>query len=283
VSWLRRVLIEMWGMVVFAALIGFLGPFGTYGQAEFPGRVWHWWMLLMGAYVLVRPSLLLWAAIADVTSLPRRMLISWGVLLSSFPLALLWEWSASVFFHALGGFGGLLPFAMLSAVGVLLVTMWARSADDHLRESFSTARPDDGLAPSVAVDQAQFALADGMEAANASSSNAASPRLAGRLPKGFRGPIIALQAEDHYVRVHGTAGSELLLMRLRDAVAEMDDCPGSQVHRSWWVAAGGIASIDMEGRNRTIHLVNGETAPVARESVRDLERAGFLQYRDGVA
>lgn len=282
-SWLRRVLIEMWGMVVFAALIGFLGPFGTYGQADFPARVWHWWMLLMGAYVLVRPSILLWAAVADATSLPKRLSVSWGVLLSSFPLALLWQWSANVFFHALGGFGGLLPFAMVSAVGVLVVAMWARSADDHLREGFGGPRPDSVPELSMLEVQSQPARSDSTDASIAPQTDDGSPRLARRLGRDFRGPIIALQAEDHYVRVHGTSGSELLLLRLRDAVAEMDDCPGQQVHRSWWVAAGGIASIDMEGRNRSILLQNGERAPVARESVRELERAGFLRHPDGVS
>ena len=74
-SWLRRILIEFWAMAIAAAIIGFLGPFGTYLEGDFAGRVWRWWMHLMGAYVLVRPSILLWTRVAEATSLPRQMLV----------------------------------------------------------------------------------------------------------------------------------------------------------------------------------------------------------------
>src|SRR3546814_8016261 len=127
VNWLRRALIEFWAMVALSALIGFLGPFGTYLNAEFPSRSWHWWIQLMGAYVLVRPSILMWAAMAEVASIPPKVLVFWGVFFSSFPLALLWAWSADAFFHCLNGFAGILPFAMLSALGVLGVTEIGRA------------------------------------------------------------------------------------------------------------------------------------------------------------
>ena len=50
----------------------------------------------------------------------------------------------------------------------------------------------------------------------------ARPRLLARLPSRLGGEVIALQAEDHYVRVHTALGSDLLLMRFADAVAEAD-------------------------------------------------------------
>ena len=50
------------------------------------------------------------------------------------------------------------------------------------------------------------------------------------------GVKIALQGEDHYVRIHTALGSELVLMRLGDAIQELDGLEGERVHRSWWVA-----------------------------------------------
>ena len=43
--------------------------------------------------------------------------------------------------------------------------------------------------------------------------------------------------EDHYVRVFTDAGESLILLRLSDAMAEVRDVPGLQIHRSHWVAA----------------------------------------------
>lgn len=280
VGWLRRVLIELWAMIALSAVVGFLGPFGTYSDGEFPSRSWHWWMQLMGAYVLVRPSILLWEAIAEVTALPARALVFWGVFLSAFPLALLWAWSADALFHGLNGFAGIWPFAMLCALGVLGVTVWARRADEHLRNDVSPGKRPGSARPQPVAEQAFRDLeppSDQIENPKADDAKAQEPRLARRLPVDFQGPILALQSEDHYVRVHGKAESELLFMRLRDAIDEMDHVSGEQVHRSWWVAEEGIASVEFKGAKRTVRLLNGVLAPVARDSVSRLERSGFLR------
>ncbi|MGH6745365.1 LytTR family transcriptional regulator [Novosphingobium sp. PhB55] len=273
-NWLRRILIEFWAMAIVAAIIGFLGPFGTYLEDDFMGRVWRWWMHLMGAYVLVRPSILLWTSIADATALPKRMLVYSGVFLSSFPLAMLWSWSAGAFFHGLDGFGGILPFAMLSAIGVLGVAIWARAVDLHLAAALARKDRPVALAPEAAP------VARAVPGNISTPDEKAEPRLLRRLSPGFHGPVIALQSEDHYVRVHGVRGSELVFMRLRDAISEMDDCPGEQVHRSWWMARGAIASVEADGRNRTVTLLNGAKAPVARDSVSRLERKQFFAEND---
>lgn len=281
-NWLRRALIEFWAMVALSALIGFLGPFGTYLNAEFPSRSWHWWIQLMGAYVLVRPSILMWAAMAEVASIPPKVLVFWGVFLSSFPLALLWAWSADAFFHGLNGFAGILPFAMLSALGVLGVTVWARWADERLRSELmskesnvSTTLVQSGETES----DVPFANEAWRDRSEESEPRPDHSRLARRLSRDFQGPVIALQSEDHYVRVHGRTGSQLILMRLRDAIDEMDGVLGAQVHRSWWVAEGGIASTDVDGRKFTVRLLNGAVAPVARASISRLQRTGFIHTK----
>ena len=58
-----------------------------------------------------------------------------------------------------------------------------------------------------------------------------------RLPLRLRGATIrAVQAEDHYLRLHTDRGSDLILMRLSDAVSELEGLEGARTHRSWWVA-----------------------------------------------
>ncbi|MFK4870915.1 LytTR family DNA-binding domain-containing protein [Novosphingobium sp. ZW T3_23] len=270
-NWARRGLLELWAMVMLAAVVGFLGPFGTYLEADFPTRVWNWFAHLMGAYVLVRPTIWFLAVLADATAIPRGALICWGVLLASFPLALVWEWGASMFFQALGGFAGLLPFAILSAAAILAVVVAAKRIDGELAN-----RKHAPVRPTVSEDRAPSPAPEIAGVPPVEDREEVRPRLLARLGPAFEGPILALQSEDHYVRVHGVRGSELLLMRLRDAIPEMADCPGYQVHRGWWVAESAVSGMETNGRNRTIVLINGEKAPVARDSVAALERAGFL-------
>jgi hypothetical protein len=102
------------------------------------------------------------------------------------------------------------------------------------------------------------------------------PRLLARLPGRLGQEVIALQAEDHYVRVHTVLGSDLLLMRFADAVAEAEGIDGLRVHRSWWVAKAAVVSAKAEGRRAVLTLTTGLEVPVTRESVPEVRRAGWL-------
>ncbi len=78
-----------------------------------------------------------------------------------------------------------------------------------------------------------------------------------------RGALLALEADGHYLRVHTTAGSDLISYRFSDAIGEVGgDEAGARVHRSWWVAQ---RAVDTAGRGRAvIRLVNGLEVPVSR-------------------
>ncbi|WP_395395936.1 hypothetical protein WBP07_21590 (plasmid) [Novosphingobium sp. BL-8A] len=126
---MRVILIELCGMAIFAALIGYMGPFGTYFDANFPARAWKWGLYLMGAYAMVRPSILLWSWVPNATKLPRRSVIFLGVGLTSIPLALAWYWRGGDLVQCFHGFVGVVPFAFLCAVGVLCIARSAESLD----------------------------------------------------------------------------------------------------------------------------------------------------------
>lgn len=91
------------------------------------------------------------------------------------------------------------------------------------------------------------------------------PAFYDRIPPHLTGALLALEMEDHYLRVHTDGGGDLLLMRLRDAVAELAGADGMQVHRSWWVAAAAVDRMekDADGRIKLI-LRNGLRVPVSR-------------------
>lgn len=108
------------------------------------------------------------------------------------------------------------------------------------------------------------------------AAEAPAARVLSRVPLKARGELLALQAEDHYVRIHTSAGDALVLMRLADAVAEADGIEGLRVHRSWWVARAAVRDARAEGRRATLTLSNGVSAPVTREVVPEIRRLGWL-------
>ncbi|WBY16738.1 LytTR family transcriptional regulator DNA-binding domain-containing protein [Erythrobacteraceae bacterium WH01K] len=96
-----------------------------------------------------------------------------------------------------------------------------------------------------------------------------------RLPPAF-GPVLALRVEDHYTIAIGHGGQEMLLLPLRDAIAEIGETHGEQVHRSWWVAHGAVAQARRSGRSVELELVDGSVAPVSRANVAEIRKAGWL-------
>ena len=97
-----------------------------------------------------------------------------------------------------------------------------------------------------------------------------------RLPVKYRtGELWAVSSEDHYLRVHTSLGSDLILMRLSDAVRELGGVDGLQVHRSWWVSRTGIRSARREGGKILLELKSGEDVPVSRSYQPALKDAGL--------
>ena len=85
-----------------------------------------------------------------------------------------------------------------------------------------------------------------------------------RIPAHLGDELLALGAEDHYLRVITPLGSDLILMRLSDALDELGDAAGMQVHRSWWVAHGGVETLRRDGGKAVLVLRNGGEVPVSR-------------------
>ena len=85
-----------------------------------------------------------------------------------------------------------------------------------------------------------------------------------RRPDGLNGRILYIQADDHYLHVKTDQGKGLSLHRMSDAVDDLTNADGLQVHRSWWVARDAVAEISKEGRRRTITAIDGTAIPVGR-------------------
>lgn len=94
--------------------------------------------------------------------------------------------------------------------------------------------------------------------------------------------ILAIKAEQHYIRVFTANRDYMLLHRFSDAVHELGKDIGLQVHRSYWVNKKAIASIKPRAKKFQIKLVTGAEIPVStphHAMVKELARSNGLTIK----
>ncbi|MEM9617424.1 MAG: LytTR family DNA-binding domain-containing protein [Pseudomonadota bacterium] len=140
-----------------------------------------------------------------------------------------------------------------------------------------------GLAPGVLVVNAALVALLGVTQHRAPreaalSLQASTPDvIRDLLPAPMRDATLhALQAEDHYVRVHTSAGASLIRITMREAVGALDPALGFQTHRSWWVREASIIDVRWKRGRAMLRLENDIEAPVSRSFAKDLTAAKRL-------
>jgi hypothetical protein len=88
--------------------------------------------------------------------------------------------------------------------------------------------------------------------------------------------LIAVEAHDHYLKVHTDAGEELITLRFADALEELAGAHGWRVHRSWWVAAEAVEAVRWRRGAGEARLAGGLEAPVSRTYAPVLKEAGWF-------
>lgn len=91
-----------------------------------------------------------------------------------------------------------------------------------------------------------------------------------KVPEGLEGELLAVQVEDHYLRIYTDKGSNLVLGQLSGVCHDLRGCDGQQVHRSWWVSVAAIAELRKAGRDSEILMSNGIVVPVSRSKLQEL-------------
>jgi len=248
--------LELGVALALAVVLGLLGPFGTYAMPLAP-RLGKWLLFILGGFVFFRPVTAAGSVVAAHTWLPRLAAIALANLLAAMPTTLLVAWllvGGDVTRVGLAGLAEL--YGDVVIVGLVMTAVQ--------------------LAMNRTPGGTTVAPAAGTAGVEAPAPSAALPRLAARLPDDWGGRVIAISNEDHYVRVHVAEASMLVLMRMSDAVAEMDGVDGARVHRGWWVARGAVAGVERRGRAVWLRLANGLEAPVARNMAAALRQQGWL-------
>lgn len=260
----RRIVVDLAAMTVIGVFLAILGPFGSI-VAPFAERLVTWLGFAWLGYACYRPmqSIATWGERA--LALPRWGMLVAAVLVGTVPMTI-----AVIAVNSLGSGAWRLPslggwlgtyFSVLvigGAVTVLFNLVQGQGAPAAAPAPVPAPSPEPAAPPP------------------APPAAAPSNPLLDQLPAELGSEIVALEMEDHYVRVHTMLGSALVLMRLRDAMALVGEIEGMQVHRSWWVARAAVEDVLREGRNVRLKLPRGIEAPVARANVAALKDARWI-------
>ncbi|MDE0698742.1 MAG: LytTR family DNA-binding domain-containing protein [Boseongicola sp.] len=233
------------GAVILLASMA--GPYFTLERFSFPERVVYWGTTLTLSAILM----------TFLSVHAHRLAVSHAM-----------HWSLVA---TLAGVAGVLPIVATVYLAEALVTGFAPGW-------FMSYRPATLIAHVALSAVAVTLIVNAMiefrerERANLPSGPAAEgkPRattptlLQSRLPHHLGHDIVSVKAQDHYVEVTTPKGSATVLMRLGDAIADLEPLNGLQVHRSWWINLSHVVETKRGPSGPELMLASDQTVPVGR-------------------
>lgn len=271
---LRGVVIGLAAAVVLAVL----GAMNT-DEAPLPYRLLYWAAVILPGSLLgiaVQTAIIAWGGLVG----RRWTEIAVVAVLVSVPHTFLVIVATALFF----GLDAITPRVVLVFGITVLMVALVLTAINHLAATAPVAGTGGaGPAPPPAPGAITIAPAPASSSAPAEAFPPAAavlpglpPVIAEKLPARLReGRLIAIEAEDHYLRIHTDAGSDLVLMRMGDACALLDAVPGSRVHRSWWVARSAVEGRGRQAGKVVLTLAGGLSVPVSRAMQAVLREEGW--------
>jgi hypothetical protein len=247
------------GLGIFFAMSG---PFGTYTVFGTGIRYGYWIGLCLVGYVNIQ----LIAHAVSAVGLPVRHSVSMALITlgSALPTTFAVAWTESWLRKQSAIPLGHLPGIYLCVAAIqLMVLLFLTRLKPSLKHLLLTEL--------VAPDRATVPVNSGV-AAPALAVDAPC-RFLHRIPGHLGTDLLALESEDHYLRIVTTKGSSLILMRLLDAMGELAADQGMQVHRSWWVAYAAVVAIKRDGGRTSLVLSNEQIIPVSRTYLAEVRSA----------
>lgn len=230
------------------------GPFDTYQSLTFPILVLYWSVLILSSFFvasmiqeLVRPLM------RRASSWQRIVAYSIAMGLLFAPLCYLWTWlivppldGTLMAFHWFVINVTLISFAVFALQLILLKKLKLTA--------FETS--ENGSVPS-------------------SAELTARPPLYRRIDAADPGPILRIEAMNHYVTVVTPQAEYQLRLRFADAVEQMDGADGVVTHRSHWVARDAVVGVQRENGRLFLRLKDRTLVPVSRKYRATLDEAGL--------
>ena len=251
------------GLAATVTALAFLGPFDTWGRLSWPDRAAFWTLAigvnwLFGMIVGTAAGLAVekrgWPAWAGV--------VASGSAVASLPgTGAVWLLVSAWMDHRMTGASELAVLYFQVFAIHLMLNLLVTGFIIARRRRAGTEEGSEGV--------------EGAGAARLPGEPPGAPFL-DRIPARLGRDLLHLHMQDHYVEVHTREGSDLLLLRFRDALREVEGLDGAQVHRSHWVARAAVAGVERRNGRIALRLANGSRVPVSRSFAPALRDRGWL-------
>ncbi|MDA9207474.1 LytTR family transcriptional regulator [Octadecabacter sp.] len=231
---------------VIAVVTAIAGPFGTFDSQPFVWRLGYWSSVIAVSLPIAISIRVFWHEIINANPIwledqfvVLTMAIVFGPLLVSFN-----NWMVNHVEHPALDW-------RLTVASTYLISLAAVSLGNIFRGSVSSEKE-------VAVLQRRDRLMERIDVAEGA-----------RLAK--------VSSDNHHVRIVTDDGVEhRVLMRLRDAVAEIDVEDGICVHRSHWIALHHIDRMDIVDNKEVVRMLCGQIVPVGPKYRSQLVQVGVI-------
>ncbi|CAD0209051.1 LytTR family DNA-binding domain-containing protein [Agrobacterium fabrum] len=220
------------------------GPFGTSETMSFADRLLYWTIVQGGAWMFaISFSVIANTILAGhIGNMLTRMMI--GSLTSALPIGLLLTVTNQIFYGREMALASVLKSSLsslpLCAIFCLLSYLTTCRSFEKVVEAATDINADADL-----------------------DVNASIPLLE-RLPPQKRGELLRLSVQDHYTQIVTTRGQQLVLLRFADALKELGQTAGLQVHRSHWIADADIVSLRKQAGRLHVMTRDSTEIPVSR-------------------
>ncbi len=226
------------GFVAVVIILAIAGPFGTSDRLNLPERLIYWACtgiatFSVGSFVSMAASLALFRA-----GTPEWLSRLAGGMVAGLPvMGVVWIINRPVFGKIFNEWDDLAEMTVycIAIAGSVSIIYYLVSIDR--RETV----------------EAQHTV-----------STVQTPRFLKRLPVHLGQNLISLTTQDHYVEAVTEKGSHLVLMRFSDALEEVAEIDGLQIHRSHWIAKNAVTGTARVDGRLFVELANETRLPVSR-------------------
>src|SRR6056297_2894090 len=247
-------------------VLGLIGPFGTFDLLPTAPRLAYWLAVISVNWLLADAVLRRLDAVAgDRLPVPRLTVPVVGACLAAVPAT-----GVVALANGLSGIGW--PDDVAVLFGRVLLLLAAISLPVYTWEDMQeriASMPDPAPSEGIPSEAARSETETGQPGGDGLSLFTA------RLSAPLGGRLLCLEMQDHYLKVHHSTGSEMILCRMEDAARELGGI-GQRVHRSWWVADDAVEAVEREGQRILLRLADNRRVPVGRSYRPDLKAAGWL-------
>lgn len=249
----RSAIKELVLLLLFSFFIAFLRPFGMNEISL--SYAWFFWIIVCFCGFIIYSPIIIFGNKFLARYIPDKLNKYWlrvaiSTLVASIVMAFVVPFIIFMFFDTSMSYLQSIPQHFITGIFIGGIITFILTVHDLYQKQ------------KVIIDQQEVKLVNQQKKTNEHQSPLVKQFME-QIPLAMRSDLVCLQMDDHYLNVYTEKGKCMILMRFKDALAMLEDYPGLQTHRSWWVAEKAIKDTRKEGRKLILLLNNDVEVPVS--------------------